>query len=81
MDHGDCSGSFESGTQVVDKVRAMGFSEQMMPMPLSIKCTGCDIEFEMDKFEGKCPECSMVFGVTPCHAFDPSNVMAAGIDY
>lgn len=81
MDHGGCSGSFDNGTQVVDKVRQMGFSEQYMPMPMDIKCSGCAKTFEMETFESKCPNCNMVYGVTPCHAFDPENVIAAGVDY
>ena len=79
--HDGCSGSFEDGKQVADKVRMMGFNIQMMPMPLNIKCENCENEFEMETFEGKCPECSMVYAVTPCHAFDPANVQAAGINY
>lgn len=80
MMHEGCSGSFENGKQVVDKIRMMGFDKQFMPMPHQIKCE-CEKEFEMDKFEGKCPHCGMVFGVTPCHAFDPDNIMPAGKDY
>ncbi len=81
MNHDGCAGSFENGTQVVDKVRQMGFAEQFMPMPLRIDCSGCEKSFEMETFEGRCPNCNMVYGVTPCHAFDPENVMPAGVDY
>ena len=38
-------------------------------------------DFEMSFFETYCPHCDMVYAVTPCHAFDPENVMAAGIGY
>jgi hypothetical protein len=79
--HDGCGGSFDNGKQVVDKVRMMGFAEQPMPMPLNIDCIECGKTFEMETFEGKCPHCNMVYGVTPCHAFDPSHVQAAGIDY
>jgi hypothetical protein len=79
--HEGCSGSFENGKEIVDKVRGMGFSTQYMPMPLSLTCVECEEEFEMETFEDKCPHCNMVYGVTPCHAFDPENVMAAGKDY
>ncbi len=78
--HDGCSGSFENGKQTVDKVRQMGFAEQPMPMPLEIKCE-CGETFEMEYFEDKCPKCEMVFGVVPCHAFDPANVKPAGINY
>ena len=79
--HDGCSGTFEDGRQVVDKVRMMGFSGQFMPMPINVPCGGCGQEFEMERFEAKCPSCGTVHGVTPCHAFDPANVMAAGVDY
>lgn len=79
--HDGCSANFISGKEVVDKVRAMGFSNQYMPMSLYIKCKGCDEELEMDKFEVKCDKCGMVHGVTPCHAFDPDNIKVAGINY
>lgn len=79
--HEGCSGSFENGKQVVDKVRMMGFATQPMPMPMQIHCKECDNDFEMVTFEDKCPDCGMVYGVTPCHAFDPDNVMAAGKNY
>ncbi|NLW21804.1 MAG: hypothetical protein GXY88_00885 [Tissierellia bacterium] len=79
--HEGCSGSFENGKQVVDKIRMMGFANQPMVMPLTIKCQECGQEFVMECHEGKCPKCHMVYGVTPCHAFDPDNVMAAGKNY
>ncbi len=78
--HDGCSGSFNDGKEVVDKVRAMGFASQFMPMALQIKCS-CGKDFEMETFEAKCPSCSMIHGVTPCHAFDPLNVKTAGVDY
>ena len=79
--HEGCAGSFENGKQIVDKVRAMGFNLQMMPMTMTIQCSECGNSFEMSHFEEACPHCRMVYGVTPCHAFDPANVMPAGIDY
>lgn len=79
--HDGCAGSFENDSQVVDKVRQMGFSSQMLPIPLGIKCVECEETFEMATFEDKCPKCGMVYGVTPCHAFDAENVKSAGINY
>lgn len=76
--HDGCSGTFTSGKEVLEKVRAMGFSEQFMPMPLLISCIECNEDFEMAKFEDVCPYCGMTYAVTPCHAFDPTNVQAAG---
>lgn len=78
--HDGCSGSFESGKQVVDKLRAMGFSSGQMPIPLQIECSACGESRLMTTFEYRC-ECGMVYGVTPCHAFAPEYVQAAGKDY
>ncbi len=79
--HDGCSGSFTDGKQVVDKVRMMGFAGQPMPVPLQVSCALCDKPFEMTRFETSCPECGAVHAVTPCHAFDPANVMSAGKGY
>ena len=79
--HDGCAGTFTDGKQVVDKIRMMGFNKQFMPVPFEINCAGCDEPFQMETFEVSCPKCRMVHGVTPCHAFDPVNVQAAGIDY
>ncbi len=79
--HDGCSGSFEDGKQVVDKVRMMGFAEQFMPVPLEVTCKECGKEFEMETFECKCSHCGSVHAVTPCHAFEASNVESAGIGY
>lgn len=79
--HDGCSGSFGDGRAVVDKIRAMGFAGQFMPMPLTIGCRNCDRTFLMEHFEEKCPACGMVHGVTPCHAYEPEAVQAAGVGY
>jgi Zn finger protein HypA/HybF involved in hydrogenase expression len=81
MSHDGCSGTFANGMMVADKVRQMGFDQQFMPMPFDMNCHNCKKVFEMEKFETHCPNCGMVYAVTPCHAFDPENVMAAGIGY
>lgn len=78
--HEGCSGTFESGIQVVNKLRAMGFSEGNVPVPFTITCEHCGKDFIMETFEQKC-ECGMVYGVTPCHAFSAEHVQAAGINY
>lgn len=79
--HDGCMGSFESGLEVLNKVRMMGFAEGALPMPLDIVCrnTACAQTFEMETFEVTCPHCGMVHAVTPCHAFDPESVSGAGI--
>ena len=79
--HEGCSADFESGKEVVDKVRMMGFSEQFMPTPLTLNCQECKDSFEMETFEQNCPKCGAVHAVTPCHAFDSDNVSCGGIGY
>lgn len=79
--HDGCTGSFDNGKLVVDKIRMMGFNTLPMPIKVTIKCVECGNEFEMIHLESKCPHCHMVYGVTPCSASDPSKIMAAGIDY
>lgn len=58
----------------------MGFSSGNMPVPLELVCGECGESMLMYTFETKCT-CGMVYGVTPCHAFAPENVLAAGKDY
>lgn len=76
--HDGCSGKFENGKQVVAKLRMMGFNEQLMPVPAHLTCENCNNEIVMDTFEYKCPHCNTIYAVTPCHAFDISNIMCAG---
>jgi hypothetical protein len=78
--HEGCSGNFTNGQEVVNKIRAMGFNQQNVPMPFEYKCE-CGNTFMYETFEMTCPECKMTYGVTPCHCFDPENVMAAGKKY
>lgn len=79
--HDGCAGPSSDGQMVANKVRQMGFNKQPMPIPMEITCTNCKASFTMHCFEAICPECEMVYAVTPCHASDPSNVKAAGIRY
>ena len=79
--HEGCSGSFQDGKMVVDKLRKMGFTDMVMPAKTMINCSECGDEFEMTHLESKCPNCGMVYGVTPCSTQDPSKIMAAGKDY
>ncbi|MDY0292229.1 MAG: hypothetical protein RBR02_07845 [Desulfuromonadaceae bacterium] len=76
--HDGCSGSFSSGADIVRKLRAMGFNTQTVPTQLHITCEGCNSAFTMETFESTCPECGLIYGVTPCHAHDPAAVLCAG---
>ncbi len=79
--HEGCEGSFINGAQIVDKLRQMGFSGMEMPTEAQLECSGCGTTFTMKTMEDQCNDCGMVYGVTPCHAHDTSNIQAAGINY
>ncbi|MCD4677111.1 MAG: hypothetical protein K8S18_14120 [Desulfobacula sp.] len=79
--HNGCSGAYESGKQIVDKIRMMRFNKSPMTTNLKIDCTNCDTIFQMEYMESQCPSCGMVYGVTPCHAHSTQFVKAAGVKY
>ncbi|MGN9164794.1 hypothetical protein ACTNDY_05845 [Tissierellaceae bacterium HCP3S3_D8] len=79
--HEGCTGNFDNGKAVVDKIRMMGFNTRPMPMSAILKCVECGNEFKMTHLETKCPYCGMVYGVTPCSTAFPDRIKAAGIDY
>ncbi|WP_028975033.1 hypothetical protein [Spirochaeta cellobiosiphila] len=78
--HEGCTGQFKEGSQVIDKIRMMGFSDQNLPIPLVLECSHCGQSFIMRTFESHC-DCGQVYGVTPCHADSAENVVRAGINY
>ncbi|NLK62834.1 MAG: hypothetical protein GX287_05195 [Fusobacteria bacterium] len=80
MSHDGCSGSFDNGKKVIEKLRAMGFSNQYLPVPIEFKCENCGNEITMITFEYKCEHCGNLYGVTPCHAFDRDAIQSAGIE-
>ncbi|MDD2371172.1 MAG: hypothetical protein PHQ32_04140 [Firmicutes bacterium] len=75
-----CEGSLGKGQEVVDLVRIKGYSNTTMDKPLKIECD-CGEKFLLETYEGKCPSCGIVYGVTPCHADSVENVRSAGKDY
>ncbi len=75
-----CNCNFTKDTLMVDKVRVKGFSQTPLPIAFDIECE-CGTKFKMINHEGRCPNCEMVYGVTPCLAEEISNVQAAGINY
>jgi Zn finger protein HypA/HybF involved in hydrogenase expression len=79
--HDGCSGGFQSGKEIVDKIRMMGFNINPLGTPLEIECTNCNTDFKMERMESSCPSCGMVYGVTPCHSYSAQFVKAAGIGY
>ena len=79
--HQGCDGSFGGGAHIVDKLRTMGFSNMPLPAGVTMECEGCSNTFTASTMESRCPECGMVYGVTPCHADDPASIQAAGVSY
>jgi Zn finger protein HypA/HybF involved in hydrogenase expression len=79
--HDGCSGAHESGKEIVDKIRKMGFNKSPVANTLEIDCTNCDEVFQMEFMESQCPSCGMVYGVTPCHSHTVEFVKAAGVKY
>ncbi len=79
--HDGCTGSFEDGKLVVDKIRMMGFNTRPMPIPFTLECVECGKDFEMTHLESKCPNCNMVYGVTPCSVDYPERIKASEINY
>lgn len=79
--HYGCTGEYESGKEIVDKIRMMGFNATPLAVPLSICCSHCRSEFQMEMMETPCPACGMVYGVTPCHSHSPEFAKPAGINY
>ncbi len=79
--HDGCTGTFDDGQAVVNKVRMMGFSQGRLPEPLRVPCRHCGQVMEMITFEFSCPGCGAVHAVTPCHAFSAEYVQCAGPGY
>lgn len=76
-----CSDPNQSGREIVDKIRMMGFNTSPVAAPFEINCSHCGKKFTMDFMESQCPSCKMVYGVTPCQAHDSASVKPAGIEY
>ena len=79
--HDGCTANFADGKQIADKVRMMGFDGMSIPVPLEIRCSNCCGTFNMETMVSECPQCNMVYAVTPCHSGSPEHVMPAGIGY
>jgi len=76
-----CSDPNQSGREIVDKIRMMGFNSAPVAAPFELSCGNCGQGFTMEFMETRCPVCKMVYGVTPCQAHDQASVKPAGIDY
>lgn len=70
-----------SGKSVVDLLRNKGKQDFPLRISHDIKCVNCNETFIMKTHEDKCPNCDMVYGVTPCSSHDKENIKAASINY
>lgn len=75
-----CAPDLNNGKAIVDKVRQVQVSNGELETPFVIECE-CEQQFVMKTFESSCPNCGMVYGVTPCSSHDKNNIKPAGIDY
>ena len=75
-----CAPDLNDGKAVVDKVRMVGVRKGQLEQPFVIDCE-CGQAFTMKTFEDVCPNCNMVYGVTPCSSHDKNNIKPAGINY
>jgi hypothetical protein len=53
--HNGCSGTYESGKEIVDKIRMMGFNATPLASALEIDCSNCRTHFQMEIMEAQCP--------------------------
>ncbi len=75
-----CAPDLNNGKAIVDKVRQVGVGRGMLEVAFTIECE-CGESFPMVHYEEVCPNCEMVYGVTPCSSHDPKNIKSAGIRY
>ena len=75
-----CAPDLNNGKAIVDKVRQVRVGDGLLETPHVVDCE-CGQPFQMKHFEEVCPNCGMVYGVTPCSSHDPKNIKPAGIDY
>ncbi|MGL5296673.1 MAG: hypothetical protein ACRDAO_07000 [Culicoidibacterales bacterium] len=76
-----CGTSQKGGTAIVDKVRMKGMADELMPTAYELACVQCNESFIMETYVATCPNCEMVYGVTPCSASDVTNIKPAAIRY
>lgn len=75
-----CAPDLNDGKAIVDKVRQVGVGKGILETPHMVDCE-CGQDFVMINFEQACPNCNMVYGVTPCSSHDKKNIKPAGINY
>lgn len=69
------------GKNVVDLIRSKGKDNFPLRNTHDIECVNCKENFTMKTHVDKCPNCNMVYGVTPCSSHDKNNIKTADINY
>lgn len=75
-----CAPDLMNGKAIVDKVRKVGVRTGLLEVAHIVECS-CGEKFPMIHFEEACPNCAMVYGVTPCSSANKENIKPAGINY
>jgi len=75
-----CAPDLNDGKAIVNKVRQVGVKDGVLEVAHEVECE-CQTVFQMEHFETHCPNCGMVYGVTPCSSHDKKNIKPAGIGY
>ncbi|MGL4971982.1 MAG: hypothetical protein ACRC6H_02460 [Culicoidibacterales bacterium] len=76
-----CGTPQKGGKAIVDKVRLKGMDAAQMPKAHELTCQACATEFTMVTYVDQCPNCQMVYGVTPCSADQVENIKPAAVNY
>ncbi|WP_026960248.1 hypothetical protein [Aliagarivorans taiwanensis] len=75
-----CGTDHSDGKAIIDRLRVKGLADKPMKQSYQINCE-CQSEFTMTTFSASCPQCGMVFGVTPCSQHALENIKPAGVNY
>ncbi len=82
---GSGAGPFAEGVELVEFVyEAHGGGLRNRPISgggLQTHCQGCEAEFILKTFVGKCPHCGGVHAVSPPRSNDAANIQYAGQGY
>lgn len=75
-----CAPDLNDGLAILRKVRQVGVGNGILEVQHLIECE-CGTTFPMVHFEEHCPQCDMVYAVTPCSSHQKDNIKPAGVGY
>lgn len=70
-----------NGKSIVDLIRSKGKDGFPLRTTHELDCVNCKETFTMTTHVDKCPNCNMVYGVTPCSSHAKENIKSADINY